>query len=69
MRQATLAIEKSYKKINERMELYLQPDPTKRISTRFGASSKKEQFVTDDMIAKEPICKVAQCDCASAVLH
>ena len=60
MAQATLAIEKSYKKIDERMETYLQPDPTKRLNIRLtGANTKKEQVVTEDMVAREPLAKVS----------
>jgi hypothetical protein len=54
----SLAMEKAYRKIPEKLEMYLQPDPTKRINAKLF--NKKEQVLTDDMVDRENLSKVCQ---------
>jgi hypothetical protein len=52
----TVAMEKSYKKIPDKLEMYLQPDPTKRLNARLF--NKQSQVLTEEMISRETLSKV-----------
>ncbi|KNC74288.1 hypothetical protein SARC_13160 [Sphaeroforma arctica JP610] len=58
MEDMTRHMEKAYTRIPDKLDQYLQPDPTKRMSKM--VLKNKDTAVTEDMIAKENLCKMGQ---------